>query len=179
MHKTGKIFNIQRFSTSDGPGIRTVVFLKGCPLNCHWCHNPESKSPQNEIFYNQELCRLCGDCLGVCENNCHIFAEQTHRFDRAQCINCGKCTKVCFTNALEICGEEKTPQEIIEVVLRDKPFYEESGGGLTLSGGEPLAQYEFSLSLLKLARKHNLHTAVETSGFTNKDLKKIKLICAL
>lgn len=173
MCNTGKIFNIQRFSTSDGPGIRTVVFLKGCPLDCAWCHNPESKSTKTEIFYNSDMCVGCGFCANVCENNCHTLVDVLHYFDREKCNGCKKCIKACCTNALQLCGEEKTAEEIMEVVLKDKPFYEESGGGITLSGGEPLMQYDFTLSLLKLAKEKGLHTAIETSGFSTRDLTQL------
>lgn len=170
MHDKGTIFNIQRFSTSDGPGIRTVVFMKGCPLNCAWCHNPESKSVIAELFYKSELCIACGACANVCSANAHTLADGMHDFDRKKCMHCGKCAQVCYSNALEICGEERTAEDIIETVLQDKLFYEESGGGITLSGGEPLLQFDFTLSLLKLAKKNNLHTVVETSGFSGRDL---------
>ena len=170
MNSKGKIFNIQRFSTSDGPGIRTVVFMKGCPLNCAWCHNPESKSTATELFYKGELCIACGSCSNVCAVNGHTLTDGVHLFDREKCVRCGKCVEGCYSNALEICGEERTAEEVIDIVLHDKPFYEESGGGITLSGGEPLIQYDFTLSLLKLAKQHGLHTAIETSGFSNRDL---------
>lgn len=170
MYNKGKIFNIQRFSISDGPGIRTTVFFKGCPLNCAWCHNPESKSIATEIFYKPDMCVGCGSCARICANNCHTFADSLHTFNREKCDSCGQCANVCYPNALEICGEEKTAEEVMEVVLRDKFFYEESGGGITLSGGEPLMQYDFTLSLLKLAKEQDLHTAIETSGFSSRDL---------
>ena len=170
MYNKGKIFNIQRFSTSDGPGIRTVVFMKGCPLNCAWCHNPESKSTATELFYKSEQCIACGACANVCASNGHLLANNVHHFDREKCVCCGKCTLVCCSNALELCGEETTAEKVIDIVLQDKMFYEESGGGITLSGGEPLMQYDFSLSLLNLAKKNHLHTAIETSGFSSKDL---------
>ena len=170
MYERGKIFNIQRFSTSDGPGIRTVVFLKGCPLRCTWCHNPESKSVATEIFYKPMLCIGCGACANICTNGGHVFADGIHRFDRSKCTVCASCAEVCPANALEACGETKSAGEIIDIVLRDRPFYEETGGGMTLSGGEPLMQYDFSLALLRSAKAHNLHTAIETSGFSNKDL---------
>ncbi len=170
MYDQGKIFNIQRFSTSDGPGIRTVVFLKGCPLQCAWCHNPESNSAATEILYKHEHCVGCGACAAICVNGGHTFTGGIHHFNREKCIKCAKCVTVCYANALEVCGEVKTAEEIISIVLRDKPFYEESGGGMTLSGGEPLMQYDFSLSLLKLAKSHRLHTALETSGFSGRDL---------
>lgn len=173
MYREGKIFNIQRFSTADGPGIRTVVFMKGCPLNCAWCHNPESKSKETEIFYKKDQCIACGACVEICPVNGHTLSNGIHYFDRKSCVHCGKCTQLCSSNALALCGETKTAEEIIEIVLRDAPFYEESNGGITLSGGEPLMQYDFTQSLLKLAKKQNLHTVVETCGFSNRDLSAL------
>ena len=170
MYNKGTIFNIQRFSTSDGPGIRTVIFLKGCPLNCAWCHNPESKSAAGEVFYKPELCISCGACVNICENHCHTLVDGTHAFEREHCMRCGKCADGCFTKALEYCGEEKTVREVLDVALRDLPFYEESGGGITLSGGEPLMQYAFTYALLKHAKEQGLHTAIDTSGFSQQDL---------
>lgn len=173
MYNTGKVFNIQRFSTADGPGIRTVVFLKGCPLDCAWCHNPESKSGLTEILYKQNCCIGCGECNRVCLHGAHGFTGGIHRFEREKCIGCEKCAEVCCTEALEVCGKEISAEEIIDNVLRDEPFYRESGGGITLSGGEPLMQYNFSLSILALAKKYGLHTAVETCGFLNRNISEI------
>ena len=171
MHK-GKIFNIQRFSTSDGPGIRTVVFFKGCPLDCAWCHNPESKSRKTELFYNVEKCIGCGSCVDVCSQKAHFLAEGYHSFLRKNCINCGRCAEVCFAEALKLCGEEKSAEEIVEAALADAPFYGDVGG-ITLSGGEPLLQYDFALEILKLAKEKGLNTAIETCGYTNKNLAEI------
>lgn len=171
MYSKGRIFNIQRFSTSDGPGIRTVVFMKGCPLSCAWCHNPESKSTATEIFYKKEQCVGCGACADICTAGGHTLSDGVHYFEREKCVRCAKCVEVCCSSALEACGETKTAEEILGAVLRDKPFYEESGGGITLSGGEPLMQYDFTHALLKLAKKHGLHTAIETSGFCSGDLR--------
>jgi len=169
----GNIFNIQRFSTSDGYGIRTVVFLKGCPLDCAWCHNPESKCGGRELFFKETLCIGCGSCAQSCLHHAHVFANGVHRFKRNACALCGNCAKVCPTGALELCGETNSVGEILSVVLRDVPFYQTSGGGLTLSGGEPLLQYDFSLALFKEAKSHALHTAVETSGYCLRDLREI------
>lgn len=170
--QTGTIFNIQRFSTGDGPGIRTVVFLKGCPLNCQWCHNPESKSQKQEIFYKSTLCIGCGGCTAVCPTGSHVL-EDGHAMRRDTCTVCGRCVGVCPTGALELCGEQTDVDSVMQTVLRDKPFYDESGGGITLSGGEPLAQYDFSLALLKEAKRAGLHTAIETCGFSPRDLAEL------
>lgn len=164
-NRTGTIFNIQRFSTSDGPGIRTTVFFKGCPLNCAWCHNPESKSALPEVFYKKDLCISCRACGEVCPQSCHSFTNE-HIFDRKSCTACARCVQVCPSDALEGCGEVSPVSRIIETVLRDKPFYDETGGGLTLSGGEPLMQPEFCVALLQCAKQHGIHTAVQTSGFS-------------
>ncbi len=172
-NQTGNIFNIQRFSTSDGPGIRTVVFLKGCPLNCAWCHNPESKNCRRELFYKEGSCIGCGICGEICPLKSHIFSGGTHELIRSSCILCGKCAQICPSGALEMCGENQSVDEVISAILRDAPFYQTSGGGITLSGGEPLLQYEFSLQLLKKAKKHSLHTAIETSGYAQHNLDEI------
>lgn len=170
---TGNIFNIQRFSTSDGPGIRTVVFLKGCPLSCIWCHNPESRSIHHEIYYDSEKCVNCGKCKKVCNVNQHILDDGKHVFLHNDCKGCMKCALECPVNALEICGKEVTVEDVMFEVLRDVEFYEESCGGITLSGGEPLMQYDFSLEILKKSKEAGLHTAVETSGYCYKELYDI------
>lgn len=173
MCNTGRIFNIQRFSTFDGPGIRTVVFMKGCPLRCVWCHNPEAGSMATEIFYKPELCIGCGGCMSVCPQNCHAFKDGQHHYDRKNCVLCERCTQLCHVNALEACGRKMSVDEVVDIVLRDKPFYDESGGGVTLSGGEPLMQYDFSVALLKALKAQGIHTAIETSGFFHGDLSVI------
>ncbi len=165
----GTVFNIQKFSLNDGPGIRTTVFLKGCPLNCIWCHNPESKKIYPELFYVPNKCIGCTLCLSVCPNNCHSFLENTHIFNRDTCTLCGKCATVCAPKALEIVGEEKSVEEVLKEVLKDKPFYENSGGGVTISGGEPMANPCFTYELLKAFKENGLHTAIETSGFGKKE----------
>ena len=169
----GMIFNIQRFSIHDGPGIRTTVFLKGCPLNCAWCHNPESKSYARETFFDAQKCILCGACVGVCERGARSIADASPSLDRERCIACGSCAEVCPTCAAEICGEERDTESIMSEVMRDEAFYRTSGGGMTLSGGEPLLQYDFSLSLLREARRLGINTAVETSGYTDRDLSEM------
>ncbi len=161
---TGVVFDIQRFSIHDGPGIRTTVFVKGCPLRCAWCHNPEGLSPAPQLAFTPSLCIGCGYCRERCERDGHTFSPEAHTLDRACCIACFSCVEGCYSRALEVVGRNVTVGEIIEEVLKDQPFYEESGGGLTVSGGEPLAQAEFTAALLRAARREGINTCVETSG---------------
>lgn len=170
---TGNIFNIQRFSTNDGSGIRTTVFLKGCPLSCIWCHNPESKSVCPDIFYDSRKCVYCKKCEKICKRNRHIFDSGEHIFLRDNCQKCMECVLECPVNALETVGKEMSVDEVIAEVSKDTEFYAHSGGGVTLSGGEPLMQYDFSLEILKEAKVAGLHTAVETSGYCHKELNEI------
>ena len=161
---TGKIFNIQKFSLNDGPGIRTSVFLKGCPLDCVWCHNPESKSFSNEITYEDAKCICCRKCAAVCGHNCHVF-DNGHIFDRSECIGCLDCCSNCVTGALKCVGTDITSDEVITEVLKDRVFYRNSGGGITLTGGEPMAQFEFTRELLTKAKENGLHSCIETCGY--------------
>lgn len=163
---TGRIFDIQRFSIQDGPGIRTTVFLKGCPLHCTWCHNPEGISPKPVLSYLAGKCLACGECFGRCPEGALAKAKDGKAaIDRMRCTLCGACAEVCDAKAFELVGREVAAEQVIEVVLRDKEYYQASGGGMTLSGGEPLYQPEFAEALLREAKRHGLHCAIETSGY--------------
>ncbi len=163
----GTIFNIQKFSLHDGDGIRTTVFLKGCPLRCLWCHNPESHTTKPQLMYYSVKCSSCGRCVGVCEARKNGIIP-----DREKCIACGKCTDVCLNSANEVCGKTVTVEEVIEDVKKDKVFYESSGGGMTVSGGEPAAQPEFTLALIRAAKAEGITTAMETCGYGSPDFYK-------
>ncbi len=195
--ESARIFDIQRFSIHDGPGIRTTVFFKGCPLRCLWCHNPESQTGGASLSFSPELCIGCGACLAACPSGARDPAHSPQAtpagggddattaspgpdssklselaegaagagFDRSRCRVCGNCAAVCPGGALEIVGRDAPLREIMDTVLRDRPFYETSGGGLTISGGEPLAQCDAAEGLLQLARGEGLHTVVDTSGY--------------
>ena len=168
------ILDIQKFSIHDGPGIRTTIFLKGCPLNCLWCHNPESKSYGAQLSYNEEKCIMCKKCEKVCEAGVHVFENNIHKVNFSKCVLCKKCVEACPVNALSIYGREMSVDEILDEAEKDKDFFKNTGGGITISGGEPLSRIDFSLELAKGAKKRGLHVAVETSGFVNaKSLEKI------
>lgn len=161
------ILNIQRFCTKDGPGIRTTVFFKGCPLSCLWCHNPESQSVARQLMYNSEKCLHCLRCIPACANQCHKQVGGKHTFDRTACIACGNClSPLC--EALEIAGKAVSADDVLQEILKDALYYQNSGGGLTLSGGEPLAQWEFCKELLQKAKAHGIHTCVETCGYVTR-----------
>lgn len=166
--KKGCVFDIQRFSLSDGPGIRTSVFLKGCNLRCLWCHNPESQLSGVEIEYLAKRCFACGKCVEACPNGAQfIDAKGIHGFDRSKCDRCGLCTSVCEAKALKCAGSYMTSGEVMDEVARDEELYFISGGGLTISGGEPLLQPDFVMELAAMAKKYGIDTAIETAGFVN------------
>lgn len=180
-HLTGRIYDIQGFSVQDGPGIRTTVFLKGCPLRCPWCHSPESQEYVSQLSWIAMRCTGiadCGKCLNACPQNAISPGKITRQpvtdkeiqlvhINRSLCDNCGECAKVCLPKALEICGKDYTAEEVIQRVIKDRPFYEQSGGGVTISGGEPLTQPEFTFQFLKMLKEEGIHTALDTTGFAD------------
>jgi pyruvate formate lyase activating enzyme len=159
---TGRVFNVQRYSLHDGPGIRTTVFLKGCPARCFWCHNPESQSFAPEVLVVETRCLSCGTCATVCPHGAPPPGS-------GLCTACGACVEACPAGARQLAGRETTVGAVMDEVLRDRVFYEESGGGVTFSGGEPLAQPEFLTALLTAGRAAGLHTAVDTCGFAARE----------
>jgi pyruvate formate lyase activating enzyme len=162
--QTGVVFNIQRFSIHDGPGIRTTVFLKGCPLRCFWCHNPEGIKSQIQVSYNPSRCILCGECVAICEQGAHTIVDGVHTYDRERCVVCGDCIKECAAEAVELAGKTMTVEEVMAEVRSDRAFYDNSSGGVTISGGEPLLQKEFTYALLASSKAEGIHTAIETSA---------------
>lgn len=165
----GVLFNIQRYSLHDGPGIRTIPFFKGCPLACKWCSNPESQRPQPELIYKKSDCIRCGKCVDVCKQ--HALSPGNPFFiDRERCIQCGECTQVCPTQALEMKGKRISVSEVMRELQKEENLFRRSGGGITLSGGEPLAQPVFARELLKACKEKGWHTAIETTGFTTKEV---------
>lgn len=159
----GIVLNIMRFCLHDGPGIRTTVFLKGCPLSCWWCHNPESQSPKPALMYLRERCRLCGDCILVCPRHAISRGEVT-MLRSAACAVCGACVDACLAGARAIAGRRMTVSEVVAEIERDTVFFDESGGGVTFSGGEPLSQPVFLDALLEACRRLRIHTVLDTCG---------------
>ncbi len=156
------ISEIKRFSVHDGQGIRTTVFFKGCPLRCLWCHNPEGLSPKKQLAYYAHKCQSCGRCTHTCP--AHFIKNGVHGYDRNACVHCGKCVDSCYFGALQFYGREYSPQELVEVLVEDGAFYESTGGGITLSGGECLLYPDFCQELLRLCKEEGLRTAVDTCG---------------
>jgi pyruvate formate lyase activating enzyme len=161
----GTILDIQRFSIHDGPGIRTTVFFKGCPLSCWWCHNPESQAHSRELVTRQERCIGCGACENACTRGAIHLSGEGPAIARARCTSCGACMEVCYAEALEVVGREMTLAQVLAQLEKDVAFFDESGGGVTFSGGEPLSQPLFLLALLQACRAREIHTAVDTCGF--------------
>lgn len=166
----GKIFNIMRYSIHDGPGIRTTVFLKGCPLSCWWCHNPESQNLNEELILFPNRCIGCKACLEVCKENAISEIDKMIITDKRKCTDCGECASVCYTEAREMTGKTMTVKEVVAEILKDEDFFQQSKGGVTFSGGEPLMQPDFLISILKEMKKLGIHTAVDTSGFASKEV---------
>lgn len=167
---TGTIFNVQRYSVHDGPGIRTTAFLKGCPLACSWCHNPEGVEPSPEILVLADRCVGCLACVEACPQPPIDRADGTPWTNRAVCRVCGRCVAACVHGARKLVGRDVTVEGLAGELERDRPFYDESGGGITLSGGEPLMQADFALAVLELCRDRKLHTALDTSGAAPADV---------
>ena len=165
-----KIFEIKRFAVHDGDGIRTTVFLKGCPLKCVWCHNPEGIGFEAQMAYYEDKCINCGECMTACKSGAHVMENGKHVFLREKCIGCGACSKVCLGNALTFYGKEMSVDELLPILLEDKDFYTTSGGGVTLSGGECLMQADFCAELLKVLKESDIRTAVDTCGFVSKEV---------
>ena len=159
----GIVFDIQKFCINDGPGIRTTVFLKGCTLNCAWCHNPESKSFLPQLSFKEDKCMMCGACQMVCPNHVHSVKDGVHTINYDACQACAECVKACPTDALLIYGKKMSVEQVLAEVIKDKPFYDHSDGGITLSGGEALAQPTFAVELAKAAKENDISVAVESA----------------
>lgn len=176
----GRIFNIMKYSIHDGPGIRTAVFFKGCPLSCQWCHNPESQKLEQELFFWPERCIGCGLCLENCPNGALAAADGKPEFRRELCQACGACAKVCNAGARELVGKIMSVPEVIAEIEKDLIFYDESGGGVTFSGGEAFMQPAFLTELLKECRKREIHSALETCGYVYPEtLKSVSVLTDL
>lgn len=163
------VSNIQRFSVDDGPGIRTTVFLKGCNLRCAWCHNPENIVSGPQLQWKKDFCLHCGRCVEICQQSVHEEhlderGKIVHKMHFSYCLQCGECVKKCLGNALSIIGEKRCTEEIISLLMRDKDYYDRSGGGVTFSGGEPLLQHKKLAKILEKCKSQNLQTAVDTAG---------------
>jgi pyruvate formate lyase activating enzyme len=161
---SGRLFDIQRFSLDDGPGIRTVVFFKGCNMSCSWCHNPESICFEPELFRTYSKCIGCGTCVEVCPQNASAFLGETIITDYRKCIMCGTCIEECPTFCIKKTGYDMDVDTLIEIIIKDKAYYDQSGGGVTFSGGEPTLQYEFLMNSMKKCKEHGITTTLDTNG---------------
>lgn len=168
----GMIFNMQKFSTNDGPGVRTTVFFKGCPLHCKWCSNPESQAENIQILYDKEKCAECHTCIHTCPQHAVSYINSKITINPQKCTGCLNCVRSCPTDALSYEGECRTVQEIVDYCLQDIDFYEQSGGGVTLSGGEILMQPEFAAALIHELKLHNIHVTLETTGYAPSEIFK-------
>lgn len=166
----GYIFDIKRYAVHDGPGIRTTIFLKGCPLECWWCHNPEGISTKNDLMYFEDKCMHCQRCAQDCPQGAIDFKNSTLHIDRSLCNNCGKCSDTCPTGALKSTARQITVNELIKEIEKDILFFDNSEGGVTFSGGEPLYQYRFLMKALKECKDRYIHTALDTSGYTSSEV---------
>lgn len=182
LERKARIFNVQKYSIYDGPGIRTLIFFKGCPLRCQWCSNPEGLERKYQVLFQEDLCIHCGKCIPVCPANIHYFPYEDGRLRRTgsegprhkvnrsiDCVGCRKCETICPKQALSIAGFDKTISEVMEIIEQDTLFYRSSGGGVTLGGGEVTAQPEFAVNLLTECKRMGIHTAIETCGYTKLD----------
>lgn len=174
---TGLVLEIQRMSTEDGPGIRTTVFMKGCPMQCLWCHNPESISPLPQIHWIGMRCIGCKTCLKTCTRSALTMGEGGMNIDRALCDGCGACAEACPGNALELLGKTWTVEDLLHELLKDREYFEKSGGGVTISGGESTLQWKFVAALLKGLKEHGIHTAIDTCGIVRREALEAILPC--
>jgi pyruvate formate lyase activating enzyme len=161
---SGIVFNIQRHSTEDGPGIRTTIFIKGCLMQCPWCHNPEGMKSRQELMWYEVRCIGAKDCIKACPKSALALTPDGMQINRETCDACGICVKACPAGALEVIGQRRTVKEVVDIALRDKVFYEKSGGGVTLSGGEPSMQPEFSIAVMQALLREKIHIALDTCG---------------
>jgi pyruvate formate lyase activating enzyme len=168
--KKGMVFDVEKYAIHDGPGIRTSVFFKGCPLRCRWCHNPEGQSSKLELIHRKSRCIDCGECVKNCSREALSLVGQHISVDRGKCVLCGKCSQVCPSDALSIVGKEMDAEEVMKEIEKDMIFYDESEGGVTFSGGEPLLQPDFLNSLLDKCKERGIHTTVDTCGFASYDI---------